>query len=225
MKIWVISDTHGSHFLLDTPTDVDMVIHCGDCTDNFNYYTNKEEFFSFLNWYENLDIKHKVLIAGNHDQWVENEDCIKELNSTDIHYLDNEYLTIENLKLYGSPNTYQFGSRYITHAIDKKELETSWDNLDDSIDILITHLPPFGILDMVSNASGNYRELCGCKGLLDTVRRIKPKLHCFGHIHNDSITINQGIRVIDNITFVNASCVTNGISFKMEISNGIIINI
>ena len=48
MKIWVISDTHGSHFLLDTPTDVDMVIHCGDCTDNFNYYTNKEEFFSFF---------------------------------------------------------------------------------------------------------------------------------------------------------------------------------
>lgn len=46
------------------------------------------------------------------------------------------------------------------------------------MDILITHWPPFGILDQIS-----HKEKGGSKGLLEFVRAIKPKIHIFGHIH------------------------------------------
>ena len=48
-----------------------------------------------------------------------------------------------------------------------------------AIDIMITHGPPQGILDL------NYPRLenCGCEHLRRAVERCKPQLHCFGHIH------------------------------------------
>jgi hypothetical protein len=46
------------------------------------------------------------------------------------------------------------------------------------IDVVMTHGPPMGILDAVR--SGDH---VGCEHLLRAMRRCKPKLHCFGHIH------------------------------------------
>jgi len=46
------------------------------------------------------------------------------------------------------------------------------------IDIVITHGPPEGILDVTKNGSS-----AGCHHLLNAVQRVKPRLHCFGHIH------------------------------------------
>ena len=52
--------------------------------------------------------------------------------------------------------------------------------IPDSTDVLITHGPPIGVLDLsvYDNIS------CGCDNLLDAVtNRVKPRLHIFGHIH------------------------------------------
>lgn len=45
------------------------------------------------------------------------------------------------------------------------------------VDIMMTHGPPKGILDQCEQ--GNM----GCENLLRAARRAKPRLHCFGHIH------------------------------------------
>jgi hypothetical protein len=45
------------------------------------------------------------------------------------------------------------------------------------VDIIMTHGPPEDILDWT--AHGNV----GCEHLLRAVSRARPKLHCFGHIH------------------------------------------
>lgn len=45
------------------------------------------------------------------------------------------------------------------------------------VDIIMTHGPPRGILDECPQ--GNV----GCKNLLQALRRAKPRMHCFGHIH------------------------------------------
>lgn len=45
------------------------------------------------------------------------------------------------------------------------------------IDIIMTHGPPKDIMD--DCAQGHQ----GCENLLRAVRRAKPRLHCFGHIH------------------------------------------
>ncbi|KAH0559304.1 hypothetical protein GP486_004177, partial [Trichoglossum hirsutum] len=47
-----------------------------------------------------------------------------------------------------------------------------------AVDIVMTHGPPHGRLDETS------RDLCvGCPHLLRAVSRARPRLHCFGHIH------------------------------------------
>ncbi|KAL9011504.1 MAG: hypothetical protein Q9173_003650, partial [Seirophora scorigena] len=51
-----------------------------------------------------------------------------------------------------------------------------------AIDILLTHGPPRGILDTVAHYNGE-DEAVGCEHLLRAVQRCRPRLHCFGHIH------------------------------------------
>lgn len=46
------------------------------------------------------------------------------------------------------------------------------------IDIMLTHGPPNDILDETDRG-----EKAGCDHLLRAVTRCKPRLHCFGHIH------------------------------------------
>lgn len=53
-----------------------------------------------------------------------------------------------------------------------------WDLIPNDTDVLITHGPPFGILDKNTD-----NENCGCEELLLAINRIKPKIHIFGHIH------------------------------------------
>lgn len=46
------------------------------------------------------------------------------------------------------------------------------------VDVIMTHGPPMGILDEVYNGGH-----VGCEHLLRAARRCKPRMHCFGHIH------------------------------------------
>lgn len=43
---------------------------------------------------------------------------------------------------------------------------------------MLTHGPPYKILDRTSR-----NEDVGCEHLLRAVQRCRPRLHCFGHIH------------------------------------------
>ncbi|KAB2099829.1 hypothetical protein AG0111_0g11954 [Alternaria gaisen] len=47
-----------------------------------------------------------------------------------------------------------------------------------NIDVMMTHGPPMGVLDATTRG-----EHVGCEHLLRAARRCKPKLYCFGHIH------------------------------------------
>ncbi|CAE7026070.1 Ser Thr protein phosphatase family protein [Pyrenophora teres f. teres] len=46
------------------------------------------------------------------------------------------------------------------------------------IDVMMTHGPPMGVLDETDRG-----EHVGCEHLLRAARRCKPRLYCFGHIH------------------------------------------
>lgn len=66
MTTWFISDTHMQHPFLIVPKDIDCVIHAGDSTNFYELYKNQLEFENFINWFSNLPVKNKILIAGNH---------------------------------------------------------------------------------------------------------------------------------------------------------------
>lgn len=72
-------------------------------------------------------------------------------------------------------------------------------------DILITHQPPYGILDHSANI--HYGDL----QLLDIVLKTKPRYHLFGHIHGA-----YGIEKSEQTTFVNASILSEKYELMYE---------
>lgn len=47
------------------------------------------------------------------------------------------------------------------------------------VDVMLTHGPPHGVFDRVVPGGGNV----GCENLMRAVRRARPRVHVFGHIH------------------------------------------
>ena len=66
--------------------------------------------------------------------------------------------------------------------------------IPEDTDILITHGPPEGILDLCKNG-----DRVGCRDLLLMIEKPKPKVHVLGHIHE-----SYGIKVGNGTTFINA---------------------
>lgn len=220
MRIWHISDTHTFHNLLTIPNDIDMVIFSGDCSNPQNPYQNEPEVRAFIDWFSKLPIQHKIFVAGNHDTSIEKGLVTKEdFTSNNIFYLENDFIEIKGLKIWGSPNTPTFGQWAFMKSRDT--IDRLWQQIDDNVDILIVHGPPKGMLDQSYSREGVY-ERCGCNALKKHVLyRIKPKLMCFGHIHNHEDIINAGTLQLSNhnTIFSNGSVVTDGKFGKLS-SNG-----
>ena len=47
----------------------------------------------------------------------------------------------------------------------------------------MTHNPLKNILDGFPSLPPNDKRRLGCPFLVDTIKRVKPKLHVFGHVH------------------------------------------
>ena len=104
MKITFISDTHNKHKqITSTLPGGDLLIHAGDLS-SMGY---QHEIVQFLKWFNGLDnYTHKVFIAGNHDFGFERVRSSKEEGIRIPHgvtYLMDESITIEGIKIYGSP--------------------------------------------------------------------------------------------------------------------------
>lgn len=219
-KIWHISDTHTHEQLLKIP-DVDIVIHSGDFSNYYDKYKNYHESINFIHWFGKLPIKHKVLIAGNHDAsaYHKDLDLMSWIKYYGIHYLEDSIIEIESLKIYGNPTTPTFGNWYFMKA--RHKMDEVWKNIPENIDIFIGHGPPKGILDLSYDYNGNI-ERCGDKALLNHLSNKKQlKLVCFGHIHNNEDIVNAGTMKLANsdIIFSNGSIVTDR-KFGKITSNG-----
>lgn len=224
LKTWFISDTHAQHKHLIIPKNVDTIIHAGDSTNYYDWLNNQPEFEDFISWFNNLPIKNKILIAGNHDAWAikkYNIDRVKELG---IHYLEHEYLELEGRLFFGSPYTPTFGNWHFMK--DRSKLSRYWEALTTGIDVLITHGAPKGILDLSHNREHKL-EYCGDSALTKAVFINQPKFHVFGHIHDNKGCFNSGVTKLSacSTTFINASVVTDGKFNQGCSSNGQVFDI
>ena len=192
MKICIISDTHNKHKRLAKLPDADVIIHCGD----FTSMGHSHEIVEFMKWYSKLPYKHKIIIAGNHDWLFETNHLLAlEKVPENVIYLEDGEIIIDGIKFYGTPVQLPFMNWAFNRPEEK--LKKHWGAIPDDTDVLITHQPPFGLMDwsvydkIHTGSPSLYKEV---------VERIKPRVHCFGHIHS-----GHGIKVIEDITFINAS--------------------
>jgi len=141
MRIWHISDTHSYHNLLEVPTDIDMVIFSGDCSNPRDPYNNEPEVRGFIDWYRTLDeIPVKIFVAGNHDTSIEKRLVTKEdFTKHGIIYLENDDVIIDGIKIFGSPFSPTFGYGWAFNK-DRTKLDRIWRNIiDKDVDIVINH--------------------------------------------------------------------------------------
>lgn len=223
MKCLAVADTHGYHEYLPVYEDIDILFYAGDSTNYHDININQSEFQSFFKWLRNYPAKHKVVIAGNHDAWATRSHNISTLFDYDIIYLEHDMTTINGLTIVSSPYTPSYKNWYFMK--NRSSIGKYWAKFPDKADIIITHGPPKGILDLTFEQDSEEIIMVGDKSLLNRVLEIKPKYHIFGHVHNNKDIINQGIRIYQDITFINCSAVNNGEFTKGLSSNGILFDI
>jgi len=191
-----ISDTHLRHNF-DVPPG-DILIHAGDVTSKGTIHNN--EIDTFLQWFSSLPHKHKIFIAGNHDFVFEKNPREAALYiPDDVIYLQDSEVTVEGLRIYGSPWQPLF-HHWAFNLPRGTPIRQKWKLIPKGIDVLITHGPPLGILDHTLDHYDRMGSHVGCRDLRERVRYVKPRLHVFGHIH-----CGAGLETVDGTTFINAS--------------------
>lgn len=216
MNILMISDTHNRHLNMNTDDwpKADIILHAGD----FSMRGGENEVRSFFDWYSELPYKHKIVIAGNHDlSFQDNVKYVDYIRTTypGITYLDDEYVVIDEIKIYGSPYTPAFGYGWAFNLSSASALNNEWAKIPKDTNILITHGPAQGYGDKVVRGGHNV----GCSHLLEAIESIKPKIHLCGHIHEGYGIYRHSS--VDGINFINASLLNE---FYQNTNEPILIN-
>ena len=182
----------------------DVAIHCGDLTEE----SKLEEYRASIRLLKDINAPLKLVIAGNHDftldtptfkkkvadarpslnpdlvkkvygDYGESRQIIEDAKAAGIIFLDegNYQFVLENhalLTVYASPWTPSLG----TWGFQYRLVQGHEFRVESGVDVVITHGPPKGIMDYTDS-----RQRAGCPHLFGAVARGRPRLHCFGHIH------------------------------------------
>jgi len=213
LRFVCISDTHNETDKMVLPKG-DVLLHAGD----FTRVGGEAEVRHFIDFLDRIrpDFQEIVVIAGNHDLTFDSENFhslrvvkmfykgktvdlkeIKESLKQKCTYLEDEVTEIRGIRIYGTPWQPEFGGWGFNVNRGADCLE-HWKKIPNGIDILISHGPPLGHGDKCQSGAR-----AGCSELLATIqKRVKPKYHVFGHIHE-----GYGMTTDGSTTFINASSV------------------
>jgi hypothetical protein len=219
IRIGMISDTHTQHASLSVP-ELDILIHAGD----FGLRGTKSECLDFFDWLKGLDqVNHKVVIAGNHDRYLQSGDptqFAEDLKPYGIHYLQDNSVSLLGLKIYGTPWTPFFcnwafqgleerppyGLRYPGgpqwEMPDYPRLSSVYDRIPDDTDVLVCHGPPS--IAPIDELEGG--ERVGSSELLKKIAKLsKLKLGVFGHLHSGYGSVDFNGAMLYNVSSLDES--------------------
>ena len=191
----MISDTHGGQLAFG-PLKGDVLIHCGDIENLFTPDVSALERMD--EWFGQQSFDKIFCIGGNHDKAI---DTRLQFGVQPFHNaicLKDETITYAGVNFHGSPWVPELPQ----HAFYASEyaLKSAWAKIPDDVDVLITHTPPKGVLDVSSRG-----DSLGCPHLAQRVRQVDPILHCFGHVHAAAGHLVQGPTTFVNATSVDSS--------------------
>ncbi len=162
----------------------DVLIHAGDITPLGTH----NDLVKANRWLESLPYQHKFFVPGNHDWIFQRKPSRAREMLTGSTLLLDEGATFHcagrEWTIYGTPWTPPFYDW--AFMAKERELVEKFKVIPD-VDILVTHGPPFGVLD----------DNKGSRALSDMLKDKHLKLHVFGHIHEthgvNGISVNAAI--------------------------------
>ncbi|KAF1841487.1 Metallophos-domain-containing protein [Cucurbitaria berberidis CBS 394.84] len=212
VRFLIMSDTHSAE-LPSTLPECDVLLHCGDLTDDGSPGAISEA----LEALSKVKAELKLVIAGNHEisldkqyylseggsladiaaaQAMISPDPTSEASKGGVTFLSEGTHTFRissgaTFSIYASPYTPEYGTSGFQYPTNEDRFNppentplwahnvgTEESKVPSNIDIVMTHGPPKYILDSTSDGRS-----AGCEHLRKALERVKPKLHCFGHIH------------------------------------------
>jgi len=218
MRITAISDQHG-HLLNNIP-ECDLLLIAGDICPLINhdpYFQVNWLDDQFRKWLHQQPAKHIVGISGHHDfVW----ECAASLVPQDLPwtYLQDSGCEIEGLKIWGSPWTPYFNNWAFNldeNDPNETKLTQVFSQIPNDTDILMTHGPPYGIVDEVCESGSQATTHIGSYALEKVVMEVEPLVHVFGNLHRSGFRMipienkdaldEQKIICFYNVTIVNES--------------------
>ncbi len=202
-RIIATSDFHGN---LPPISPCDLLLIAGDiCPSGPPEKQAAWLDTTFRTWLEKVPATEVVIIAGNHDLIFEKAPALIPQDLR-CHYLEDTSITLFGLHIYGTPWQLPFWG-----AFNKADplLTQIYATIPKNTDIIISHGPPYGLLDTVTYNGKTLHT--GSKSLLEKVIEIKPKLCLFGHIHPTYGKLEE-----NGITFANVALVDDNLRVKNE---------
>lgn len=200
MRLALISDIHGSlakvrRFSREIEDfSPDVVVIAGDIT----HFGGKKEASDIL-----LAIPfRKVAVPGNCDP-PEIVETFEETDTEDVHGRRVEIGEYVFAGL-GASNPLPFSTLF---TYSEESIHTILDSVARDADVIVTHTPPYGILD---------RTMFGHNGGSEAIKKVidshKPRLSVFGHIHE-----SPGIERNEHTVFINPGPLKNGNYVTIEL--------
>ncbi len=196
MRILCLSDVHGSASASYLARewidlyDVDAVVIAGDIT----HFGPPEWAEKFIRSIASTGVK-VMGVHGNCDP-PEVEGSIEKGGGVSLHRKKHVWMGV-SFAGFGGGNPMPFPT--MTWSSEEK-IDAEMKKMDgaiggggDSVDVLVTHVPPLGILDRTFMGTHG-----GSRSVLEAVKRWKPSLVVSGHIHEA-----RGVENVEGTVFVN----------------------
>jgi hypothetical protein len=226
LRVVAVSDTHNDHARLRVP-EGDVFVHAGDATD----FGTAQELIDFYTWMASLDHPIKLFIPGNHDIGLDPTANVQAHCFWTVGRHNSTLEVARSLRATSPP--VRAVARAATLINDWRCLAPALNfigvsgtpsvvnccpmafagtaprlRLPEQVYALVSHAPPAGILDNSGCGSWAY----GSDAVRALIRKTKPRLHIFGHVHlprggvhftrsccfmNVSMGSDAGVSVID----------------------------
>lgn len=195
-----ISDTHNRYKELTIP-ECDILIDSGD----YSFRGTDSEITNFYRWLNKQPAKYIISVQGNHELGWEKDPTKCELlawkECERVKLLHDSAVEIEGIKFWGSPWQPEFFN-WAFNLPRGEKLSEKWSLIPEDTNFLITHSPPYQILDEVINRDIGKISSAGCMDLRERVDKLlNLKYHQFGHLHR----MGGKQMTIVNTNFINAA--------------------
>ncbi|MCD6433990.1 MAG: metallophosphoesterase [Candidatus Diapherotrites archaeon] len=197
MLLVAVSDIHGDlaklekfkQFLAEQNIQPDALFVCGDLT----HYGSYEDAVQILSSIKVIS-ERLFAVVGNADRW-EVAKALEEFNCS-LNFRCTEF---DGFRIAGaSGSAGDVGEVIFT----EKELSNKLRALESCtpLEIFVSHSPPKNVLDYTANGTN-----IGSTAIREFIKKTKPKLHIFGHVHEST-----GSKVIENVMCVNVAAIKEG---------------